>query len=352
MKGVSEFVTVLLILIIAIASILVVWLFYNSMFGSVTMSEDTSSLGEALSSCMKIDSARDNKIYLRNCGTGTIRNDSTSVYMDEAPIAFTMTPSSIGKGQVAEIALSGLWGMPLGNHKIRISNKAGEVQRYVKVSLPDSRVLDLEFDEGQGNITYDSSSYGNNGTLQNQAGFCDVSHPCPQWTDGKFGKALYFQSGGYVNASNKSILNINKDMTINAWIKLIGEPSGKIVGKGNIFAPPYSYDLNIGGHQLMFSVYNGSDTCFVSLGFLPSDSDWHFITFVVQYNPSVTLNSYFDGKLNHTNSCNNFFQTASSQEPIEIGLSMVTIGTIDSLIIYNKALTPDQTVSLTLGELT
>ncbi len=165
MKGVSEFVIVLIILIIAIASILVVWLFYNSMFGSVVTSEDTSNLGEVLSSCMKIDSVSSNKIYLRNCGTGTVRNDSISVYMDEAPIAFTMNPSSIGKGQVAEIALSGLWGMSFGNHKIRISSKAGEVERYVKAVLPDSCVLDLEFDEGSGNITYDSSGYGNNGAI-------------------------------------------------------------------------------------------------------------------------------------------------------------------------------------------
>ena len=171
MKGISEFVIVLIILLVAIASILVVWLFYNSMFGSVATTGETSSLGEVLSFCMKIESARNNKIYLRNCGTGTVRNDSTSVYMDEAPIAFTMNPSSIGKGQVAEIALSGLWGMPLGNHKIRISNKAGEVERYVKAVLSNynnnGEVLYLRFDEGSGNITYDLTNYKNNGTLQN-----------------------------------------------------------------------------------------------------------------------------------------------------------------------------------------
>ena len=143
MKGVSEFVIVLLILIIAIASILVVWLFYNSMFGSVTMSEGTSSLGEALSSCMKIDSVSGNKTYLRNCGDGSIRNDTINVFIDDAAFRYSMSPIYIGKGEVGTIELN-LQSLGLGNHKLRITTKSTYVERYVNVTMSGSdKVLKL-----------------------------------------------------------------------------------------------------------------------------------------------------------------------------------------------------------------
>jgi len=143
MKGVSEFVIVLIILIIAIASILVVWLFYNSMFGSVTTTGKTSSLGEALSSCMKIDSASDNKTYLKNCGSGSIKNDTLSVFIDDASFNYFMKPASIGKGEIGTIELN-IQTLTLGNHKIRITTKSTEVERYVNVTMSgSSKVLKL-----------------------------------------------------------------------------------------------------------------------------------------------------------------------------------------------------------------
>jgi len=51
----------------------------------------------------------------------------------------------------------------------------------VFIRIIDGLVLHLPFDEGSGTIAYDSSG-NNNGNLVNE----------PTWTDGKFGKALYF----------------------------------------------------------------------------------------------------------------------------------------------------------------
>jgi hypothetical protein len=143
MKGVSEFVLVLIILIIVIASILVVWLFYNSMFGSVTMQGETSSLGEALSSCMKIDSVSGNKTYLKNCGSGSIRNDTLSVFVDDASFNYSMKPASVGNGEIGTVELN-IQNLALGNHKIRITTKSAEVERYVNVTMSGSnKVLKL-----------------------------------------------------------------------------------------------------------------------------------------------------------------------------------------------------------------
>ena len=61
------------------------------------------------------------------------------------------------------------------------------------------------FDEGEDDITEDSSGNGNNGNLING----------PQWTDGKFGKALEFDGAAtYVNCGNGASLDITEDITV------------------------------------------------------------------------------------------------------------------------------------------
>jgi hypothetical protein len=165
MRGVSQIVLILLILVIAMSSISVLWLSFYSIFGKVASSGNTSTLGNALSSCMNIDSVKGNKVYLRNCGDGAVTNSSLRVYFDNAPVNFSMSPLSLGKGETGIITLYGLWGLSIGNYKLKITMPSAEVERYVKTKLPDSCVLDLEFDEGQGNITHDSSGYGNDGIV-------------------------------------------------------------------------------------------------------------------------------------------------------------------------------------------
>ena len=63
------------------------------------------------------------------------------------------------------------------------------------------------FDEGIGNKAYDSSGYGNTGTLIKG----------PQWMAGKFGSALSFDGGDdYVNCEEN--VDITTAITIEAWI--------------------------------------------------------------------------------------------------------------------------------------
>lgn len=355
MKGVSEFVVVLIILIIVIASISVLWLFYNSMFGSVVTQGETSSLGETLSSCMKIDSANGNKIYLRNCGTGTVSNNSISVYMDDAPFAFTMNPSSIGEGQVAEIALSGLWGISLGNHKVRISNKAGEVERYVKAELPDSCVLALDFDEGSGTTVNDKSGYGNNGILYNS--------PNVTWNyDCKFGGCLAFNStgtstAGRVEIPNSQSLNATgNQITVAAWVRPYnftpGSPYGTIVWK------PNTWGFGVGGGSgatnplIQFYLVNSTGDQLLNWSTNSINFNvWSHLTLV--YNgsyASIFINGNLDKNVSITGNI------SANTKNVFIGqrtdLDRAFNGTIGTVRIYNKVLTPSQTVSLSLGELT
>jgi hypothetical protein len=325
------------------------------MFGSVTMSEDTSSLGEALSSCMKIDSVKDNKIYLRNCGTGVVRNDSTSVYMDEAPIIFTMTPSSIGKGQIAEITLNSLFGVSIGNHKIRISNKAGEIQRYIKAVLPDSCILDLEFDEGSGTIAHDSSKYHNDGRLFNS----------PIWVDGKAGKALDFDGNNYVNVSSSEDFK-TLTITVSAWIYPKELPSDDgvwkyiLVRSENLTLPTYKhfrFGINYNPvNTLYFNLWNssGDEPCLVNSNDVVPKNQWSYVA--AGFNGTHCF-IFLNGKKYVGQENNSFIQYYINQDftvarrpgtPSNVNFN----GTIDNVRIYNKALNPDETVALTLGELT
>jgi len=67
-------------------------------------------------------------------------------------------------------------------------------------------VLWLKFNEGSGNIAYDSSFYNNHGTIYGAT-----------WTDGKFGKALSFDGvDDYVRTG--SVNGFGETITISFWV--------------------------------------------------------------------------------------------------------------------------------------
>ncbi len=66
------------------------------------------------------------------------------------------------------------------------------------------------FEEGAGNITFDSSGYGNDGTLNGN----------PKWVEGYFGGALEFDgSDDWIDCGNDSSLDLTK-WTITFWLKV------------------------------------------------------------------------------------------------------------------------------------
>jgi hypothetical protein len=299
--------------------------------------------------------------------------------MDEAPIAFTMNPSSIGKGQIAEIALSGLWGMSLGNNKIRISSKAGEVERYVKIVLPASAVLDLEFDEGSGTDAFDSSGNNNNGILYNDSihskfgggPAIKCSNPptvgCPKWVEGKHGKALKFDADyDYVEVLDSTSLDslaYTKQATWSLWFKfesfVFPEVQPTFLGK-NFTEQFKEYDIrfNYNGtsqnfKKISLALANGTDIDYLNIDKTDWNiGEWYHLT--INYNNTTRIsNAYVNGIFinSHTFTLNNLLIDVS--EPLLIGISfeaMAFNGTIDNIRIYNKALTPDETVVLKLGE--
>ncbi len=360
MRGVSEFVLVLLFIIIVLFSITVLWLYYYGYFRHITFSGESPSLGEALSSCMKIDSVRDKRVYLMNCGSGVIKNNKINVYFDDDVVSFSMNPETIKKGEVGIIDIYNLslWDKQIGeNHKIKIASSAGETERYVKTALPDSCVLALDFDEDSGTIAYDSSEYGNDGTL------LPVGSE-PQWVNGKFGKALEFDGiDDFVNVLNSESLELTNQFTVSAWFKsardLINPPegSGYYGGVGKKSGGSVDYGIfwcggTDGWKVEFYDTGGGRHHMNITGGFPVYANNWYHV--VGTYN-GTHLKIYVDGVERNVQN-EGAFTIRTSGEPFEVGHYKTAPkpywnGTIDSVRVCNGPLTPDETISLTLGEL-
>jgi hypothetical protein len=321
------------------------------MFGSVTTQGETSSLGEVLSSCMKIDSANGNKIYLRNCGTGTVRNDSIRVYLDEAPIGFTMTPTSVGKGEIGTIELSiNIENLDFGNHKLKITSKSAETERYVKKistgSLTDESVLNLNFNEGSGIKASDSSSYHNDGIFYgetfNDGTLNNKTNGTITKIAGKFGNALNFtvngtRNGPYVSLPLNSYLNVSQPVTITAWIYPTSFPDfiasrTTCCGTTMLFVDSSTFKASWG---------NYSQTDYVQLsGGTINLNTWYFVAF--SYDSSGNAIIYVNGTNVGSTSKNatNYSDVLSTNWNIGQYWGGVQSfnGTIDEVRIWNRSL--------------
>ena len=88
----------------------------------------------------------------------------------------------------------------------------------------DGLIVYLSFDEGKGKTTKDVSGNKNDGTLEGPL----------KWEDGKFGKALRFETGAgtWVKVESNKQMNVDK-FTFMAWVNIEDWVGGtrQIVGK-------------------------------------------------------------------------------------------------------------------------
>jgi len=104
------------------------------------------------------------------------------------------------------------------------------------------------FDEGSGDIAYDSSGNGNNGTINGA-----------KWDAGKYGNALLFNAqDNYVEVPTSDSLEITPNVTIAAWINWIdaGDTWLAIMANGQQNGPWENYGLfvNRDGRYLYFTL--------------------------------------------------------------------------------------------------
>lgn len=341
MKAISTIIEIIIIIIIVVAIISLLWLFSTILFSSVTQTGTTTitHVTQSMSSCMRIESVSNNNIYLRNCGQDLITNDTLNIYMDDLPISFNMTPSSINPSELAVIAIP-VWRISIGIHNLRITNPNTELTKTVKSSLPDSCVLALDFDESSGTIAHDSSGYGNDGMLTNN----------PKWsTDCKFGNCLNLNASGnqYVLVHGSASLNFTDALTMEAWIKRNSTEAFHMVfgtawGPYVLRAEPASEGNNL---MMRLAFSDGSNSGEQQAGIIDAGK-WYHITGTYDGNK---IRLYING-VNIFTSQSFGKQIAPLTTSLRIGCDAEGFdnfnGTIDSLRIFSKPLAPDETVVL------
>jgi archaellum component FlaF (FlaF/FlaG flagellin family) len=356
MKGAVDLITLIIVACMVVSIGLMLWFYLNSYYSQVSQTGEarTQRSLETLSSCMRIEEAFQNKFFIRNCGNGVITNNTLNVYVDGELINFNLTPSSIDGGKTGTLIVRS-WGLSVGQHALRITNPNFETSTLFEATLPDSCVLALDFDEGSGTMVYDSSPYHNGGNLANASASytCGVNGACPSWVDGKLGKALYFDGkGDYVDISNSKSLNITKDITIEAWIKS-SLNTNSINDMRIIVRKEMNFEFQFYGETqnglFDMKVQNSSACgyeCSSEAVDIPNHAAFTWHHFLGRRKGNL-VELYVDGILKGSDS--NFLgDIKTSDDDLNIGgtdWGANFNGTIDSVRIYNKALTPDQTLN-------
>jgi len=341
MKGAVDLITLIIVACMVVSIGLMLWFYLNSYYSQVSQTGEarTQRSLETLSSCMRIEEAVQNNFFIRNCGTGLITNDTLNVYVDDNPVSFIFSPSSLDAGKTGTLSLQGVWGISIGSHSLRITNPNVETSTLFEAELPDSCVLALDFDEGSGNKAYDKSLYHNDGTLRGDT----------NWTAGKYGYGLKFDGDNdFVDVGGDSSLNITGDITLSAWINGNQITDQYIISKMSSSSLEYSYLLQIFGSQATFSFQNetignpGWDS--VYSGTSLQNSRWYHMTGV--YN-KTHMSIYLNGELKNTKVRNGMINPNIKNVILgmKIDYARDFNGTMDSVRIYNKALTPDETLN-------
>ena len=195
------------------------------------------------------------------------------------------------------------------------------------------------FNEGTGTTAYDTSGFGNDGTLNNFA-------PPNGWVDGRFGKALSFDGvNDFVEIQPSANLDITDAITVEAWIKadLVG---GTILRKGAwpIVEPPPTWGFDIQNSKLRAFIYDDG-TPYIAYGTTTLVAGgWYHVAFTYDAEDiRIYLNGVEDGSQHHSGDID------PTDAPIWISRKdQVNYfdGVIDEVRIWNQALIPvkfDQT---------
>ncbi|MEM5869840.1 MAG: LamG domain-containing protein [Candidatus Aenigmatarchaeota archaeon] len=206
------------------------------------------------------------------------------------------------------------------------------------------------FDERNGTMAEDSSGYGNHGTLYNGSSICSnpplVGAGCPEWVDGKFGRALKFDGiDDYVNSSY--VVSVPNSFTALAWWKRSG-PAGGVQSSYHTIITGlngYGEDGNrvlvaSNGLSVFAQITNMTGTYFNAPSLSISPAEWNQVGII------------FDGSKVYT-VANGLISSptvvigalANGSKPIVLGkvdVHYIANGTIDEVRIYNRALSEEE----------
>jgi len=162
-------------------------------------------------------------------------------------------------------------------------------QRNVWYPPSDANAVGLwYFSEGSGATTADLSGYGNNGSIGSLS-----------WTDGKFGKALYFPEATSgppgVRVPGSASLDI-PSFTYEAFVKAAAPTYGWMAAQGEADADRERWAIWAeGGGNVKVEIWGGAGQVQTGGGYLLSDGNWHHLA--VTFNGGNRVRFYRDGQL-------------------------------------------------------
>ncbi len=326
MLGVSEVIAIILILMITIS---LAGLAY--MFMSTTMSDVTASAGSTVDSTTSsmltsftIESMDIAKVYIRNTGQNVLTD--LSVYVNDKLATFNVTPS-IATGQVGTITI---YDFIAEGDTIKVTSPSG-FSTSKRAPDPCAKAVGCwKFDEGSGTAAYDSSPYGNDGTLNG-----------PSWTSGKIGNGLGFDgTNDYMSIGYDPSMLPTSSMTISLWVKLNTLKNwNTIIGMNDNWDNGYWVQVNGNG---ALEVELKSIAQYWDFSTTPrylTAGDWKYI--IITYDSSVGGRIYVDGVLWKSISTLGTIYYGSPSNYLMVGKTgneYFLNGTLDELRIYNRAI--------------
>jgi hypothetical protein len=269
-------------------------------------------------------------VYDKNLGkifvylNGTLKNpDGTSV---TGSITHNDLPLDIG-------SMGGLYPFNGLIDEVRIYNRALSEEEIRYLYNRGAPIAHWKFDEGKGNIAYDSSGNGNNGTIYGA-----------QWVQGKFGSALSFDGvDDYVETSLANVPSGSSPFTISLWINPLANKSMHLVWWGESVSGKLNHlDLrttDIDTAKKIRHAWYGND---FSVNVDWQVNSWQHI--VVTWDGTYRK-IYYNGNLlgTQTPPTPNVTATTVKIAKINSGVSGTWYnGLIDDVRIYNYARSPEQ----------
>jgi hypothetical protein len=267
------------------------------------------------------------KVYIRNTGQNPLT--SLSVYVNDAPAHFNMTPS-IAPGLIGTITI---YDYIADGDTIKITSPSGFATSKKATDPCEKAVACWKLDESAGSTAYDSSPYGSSGSINGASR-----------TSGRSGNALYFDGvNDYVTMGDQSILDFGtSSFTVSIWMKSSSITSFGIlftkIGSSRGYAC-YSSDMS---NALRCALGDGTTLSghTFSANIAPFDGSWHFVTFMVNrsenrayaYMDGIRSTDYWD-----ISSFGSLDTTAQFALALNQGGSYYN-GTIDEVRIYNRAI--------------
>jgi len=216
----------------------------------------------------------------------------------------------------------------------------GRMETVVKGTKDVTRGLRLwyKFLPQEGTLINDSSLWGNNGISYRAAA------ESAYYFDGMVGPCIGLNGlDDYINAGHDTSLNLNVDISIEVWLKTVGNPvRAYLVSKYKSVATFEGFALAIGGSPADGTIQFYTDNLGAwAAGSIVNDDEWHH---VIVTGTGATGVIYIDGEFNaaFTYVAATSYPTGDLTVGCMEGLGFPFPGYIDEVRVYGVALTPEE----------